>query len=82
VDNPNENGNIHTGNYSFSFNAPSDPTIARITPSGSTNIDPKIDPIVFHFEDDRAGVNPDTISLTIPEIMSGIDLIYTGYTYS
>ena len=82
VDNPNENGNIHTGNYSFSFNAPSLPTIARIAPSLSTNINPKIDPIIFHFEDDWAGVNPDTISLTIPEILSGSTVIYTGYTYS
>gem|GEM_PF-1344284 len=77
VDNPNENGNIHTGNDSFSFNAPSLPSITRITPSTSTNVDPNIDPIIFHIEDDWAGINPDTISITIPEILSGAMLRYT-----
>lgn len=82
IDNPNENGNIHTGNDSFSFNAPSTPTITRITPASSSNIDPTIDPIVFHVEDDWAGINPDTISITIAQVLSGTNILYTWHTYS
>ena len=82
TDNPNENLITHTGSHTFSFNAPSNPIIQRIEPSSSTNIDPNIAPIIFHFEDDRAWVDPDTISITIPQIMSGLDILYTWYTYS
>lgn len=81
-DNPNENGSTHTGSYSFSFNAPSTPVITRITPATSTNILTNINPIVFKMSDDRAGINPATIKITIPPVMSGSTVLYTGYTYS
>jgi hypothetical protein len=80
-DNPNENGVVHTGSYSFSFNAPVAPTITRLIPASSINIDTKINPLVFVFSDTWAGVNPDTISITIPQFSSG-SIFYTGYTYS
>lgn len=82
TDNPNENSAVHTNTYSFSFNAPSTPIITRIQPATSTNIDTRINPIIFRFEDDWAGINPNTISITIPEILSGSTVLYTWYTYS
>lgn len=81
-DNPNENGTTHTGISSFSFNAPSTPVITRISPATSINVISNIDPIVFTMSDDRAGINPTTIQITIPAIMSGSTVLYTGYTYS
>jgi hypothetical protein len=80
-DNANENGNVHTGNHSFSFNAPVPPTITRLVPSTASNIDPTIDPITFIFADTWAGVNPNTISISIPQIISW-SIFYTWYTYS
>ena len=81
-DNPNENFVTHTNTYSFSFNAPSTPTITRISPATSTNVDTRTNPFVFHIEDDRAGIDPNTISITIPAILSWSTVLYTGYTYS
>lgn len=80
-DNANENGSVHTGTHVFSFNAPVPPTITRIIPSTSINIEPTIDPIVFVFSDAWAWVNPWTIQITIPQIISW-SIFYTGYTYS
>lgn len=81
-DNPNENGNTHTGTLSFSFNAPSTPVITRLNPASSINVPTNITPIIFRMTDDWAGIDPDTIQITIPAITSGATLIYTGYTYS
>ena len=82
TDNPNENSVIHTGTHSFSFNAPSIPTITRLSPATSINVATNISPIIFRMADDRAGINPDTIKITIPAIMSWATLLYTWYTYS
>ncbi len=81
IDNPNPDGNIHTGHWSFSFNAPQNPTITRIQPSTSSNIPTTFSWFVFNFEDDRAGVDTGTISITIPEYHSWTKF-YTGHTYS
>lgn len=82
TDNPNENSNVHTGTYSFSFNAPSTPTITRLSPASSINVATNISPIVFRMADDWAGINPATIKIRIPAVMSWATLLYTGYTYS
>ncbi|HCB51165.1 TPA: hypothetical protein DEP21_01080 [Patescibacteria group bacterium] len=58
TDNPNEDSAIHTGTYSFTFNAPQNPTITRLLPSTSTFVSPsKTNPLKFYVADDWAGVN-------------------------
>ncbi|MFA7298569.1 MAG: hypothetical protein WC010_02885 [Candidatus Absconditabacterales bacterium] len=81
TDNPNEDNTTHTGTPSFSFNTPQNPTIARISPAGSSNISTTFSPLIFTFTDNRAGIDTGTISITIAEYSSGTKF-YTGYTYS
>lgn len=81
TDNPNEFNDTHTGTPSFSFNAPSSPTITRTQPTWSIDISPSFAPFVFEFTDDRAGIDTGTISITLPEYSSWTKF-YTGHTYS
>ncbi len=80
-DNPNENNVIHTWTPSFSFNAPQNPSITRLSPLWSTNIPTTISPVVFALTDDWAGINTWSISITIPAFSSW-SKSYSGYTYS
>lgn len=75
-------GNIQTLN--MAFNAPSKPTISAVYPSnGAINIDRRnTSMIVLSFADDWAWVDTWSISITIPQILSGADVLMTGYTYS
>ena len=85
TDNPNENWQTHTKPYNFSFNAPEAPTISRVYPSPSTNefISPsKNFAISFYIKDDWAGVDTGTVKITIPEIMSGDEVLLSSYVYS
>ena len=81
TDNPNEYNETNTWTPSFSFNAPENPTITRIQPSTAIDIPPNFGPFVFNFEDDRAGIDTGSISITIPEYSSW-SKFYTGHTYS
>lgn len=84
VDNPNETGAIHTGTLSLSFNAPQVPVITPLYPlSGAVFVEWKNTlKVKFYFTDDRAGIDTWSIRITIPQIMSGVDVLMTGYTYS
>lgn len=83
TDNPNENGKIHTGNYHFSFNAPEPPTITRTYPTANTFVSPnKNFAISFNMSDTWAGVETWSITITIPEIMSGDEILLPSYVYS
>lgn len=82
-DNPNELWTTHTGSFTIVFNSPVPPTITMTSPNdGATFIGPKITPISFAFSDARAGIDTWSIEITIPEIYSWTDLLYTGKTYS
>jgi hypothetical protein len=50
--------------------------------NGATFIGPKIAPITFDLQDAWAGIDTSSIELTVLEIYSGTDLLYTGKTYS
>jgi len=83
ADNHNELGATHTGTFVLSFNAPQAPTITMNSPTNNaTFIDTTINPLLFHFEDDWAWINTGTIAITIPDIYSWGELLYTWYTYS
>jgi hypothetical protein len=66
------------------FNAPRDPVITPIYPlSGATYVDRRNTlQVQLYFSDDRAGIDTGSIQITIPQIMSGTDVLMTGYTYS
>lgn len=80
-DNANENGETHTGTTTFSFNAPQNPIITKISPTGNTNVPTNLSPVIFNFTDDWAGINTWTIKITIPQYSSW-SKFYTWYTYS
>lgn len=83
ADNPNLSGITHTGNFTIIFNTPQNPTITMDAPtSGATFVNTNYSPLEFTFTDDRAGIDTWTISITIPTIFSGMDILYTGKTYS
>ena len=83
IDNPNENGKIHTGTYNFSFNAPVPPTIERIYPNLSTFVSPsKNFAISFSMSDAWAGMDTWSVKITIPEIVSGGEVLLSSYVYS
>lgn len=75
-DNPNENGKVHTGTKTFSFNAPVAPEILPISPSTSDFVSPSREFITFKVSDDWAGV--DTWKVVISTIYSGKEFIYSG----
>ena len=83
TDNPNENWQTHTKPYNFSFNAPVAPTITRVYPSTDTFVSPsKNFAISFDMSDDWAGIDTWSIKITIPQIMSGDEVLLSSYVYS
>ena len=82
-DNPNELWTTHTGSFTVIFNSPVNPVISMTSPNnGATFIGPKISPITFDVQDIWAGIDTWSIEITVLEIYSGTDLLYTGKTYS
>lgn len=83
TDNQNENWQTHTRVISFSFNTPVNPTITRIYPSIDTFVSPsKNFPISFYISDDWAGIDTWSIVISIPQIMSGDEILFSWYIYS
>lgn len=83
LDNPNEFGDIHTGTHNFSFNKAEAPTITRTYPTANTFVSPsKNFAISFNISDTWAGVDTGSVKITIPQIMSGDEVLLPSYVYS
>jgi len=82
-DNPNEYWEIHTGTKTIKFNAPVAPTITRNYPSIDTFVSPsKNFAISFTVSDNWAWVDTWSIRISIPQIMSGEEILLSWYVYS
>jgi len=84
VDNPNYLSWVHTWLLNISFNAPRAPVITPLYPTANaTYVDWRNTlQVQLYLSDDWAGIDTWTIEITLPEIMSGLDVLMTGYTYS
>lgn len=83
VDNPNENMQIHTWAYTFSFNASRNPIVTRLLPSSNTFVSPSKNNVIrFYVSDDWAGIDTWTTQITISTVMSWSQQLLTWYTYS
>jgi len=85
TDNPNESWQVHTWtSTTINFNTAVVPVITEMThTNGSVFVSPvKTLPIKFKFSDTLAGVDTGSIKITIPTIMSGAQILLTGYVYS
>lgn len=82
-DNPNEYWETHTGTKTIKFNAPVAPTITRNYPSINTFVSPSKDfAISFTISDNWAWVDTWSVRISIPQIMSGDEILLSWYVYS
>jgi hypothetical protein len=67
--------------FSYSFNKPRQPTVQAISPvAGATAVNPMIRPIVLRVADDRAGVNINSIVVTIAGTPYTVNSSWFSYT--